>query len=204
MWVVKIGGSLERSASLPAWLDVLAGDGAGRAVVVPGGGAFAEAVRNCDRHWGLPGPLTHRMAVAAMEQFALMLCGLNEDLVAASSEAAIRSALAQGRTPVWLATSMVLAAEHEIEASWSVTSDSLAAWLARRLSAPLILVKSVALPAAETRIAALSRAGFLDQGFGRYARDLECEIFSLGPDDRPALANALRHGHPPGPALRKS
>lgn len=203
MWVVKIGGSLERSATLPAWLDVVTAEGAGRVVVVPGGGAFAETVRVCDRYWGLPGTVSHRMAIVAMEQFALMLCGLNEGLVEASNEVAIRSTLAQGNTPVWLATPMCLAAEREIEASWRVTSDSLAAWLAAKLGASLALVKSASLPAGETRIAALSRTGFLDQGFGDYARDLECEIFSLGPDDHPAFADALRYGRRPGPPLRR-
>jgi hypothetical protein len=141
------------------------------------------------------------MAMVAMEQFALMLCGLNKGLVAVSDEGAIGAVLAARQTPVWLATSMSLAANAEIEPSWRVTSDSLAAWLAGKLGAKLVLVKAAPVPAGETGIAALTRIGFLDQGFGDYARDPECEIFALGPDDHPKLAEALRHGRRPGPPL---
>ena len=42
--VVKLGGSVVRSPELDAWLDALA-KGAGRIVVVPGGGALADEVR---------------------------------------------------------------------------------------------------------------------------------------------------------------
>jgi aspartokinase-like uncharacterized kinase len=203
MWVVKIGGSLERSSTLPVWLEVVTGVGAGQVVVVPGGGSFAEAVRDCDRHWGLPGGISHRMAIVAMEQFGLMLCGLNAGLEPASDEAAMRAIWKKGRTPVWLAASMSLAAESGIEASWRVTSDSLAAWLAGRLGMPLLLVKAAPMPANTTGICALTKAGFLDLGFGDYARDLECEIFCLGPGDHPKFAEALVHGKPPDEPLER-
>ena len=72
MWVVKIGGSLQRSQSLPLWLDTVTGEPVGRVVVVPGGGGFAEAVRASDSHWGLPSWASHRMAILGMDQFALM------------------------------------------------------------------------------------------------------------------------------------
>ncbi len=202
MWVVKVGGSLERCASLPLWLEVLAAAG-GRAVVVPGGGGFAEAVRACERHWGLAGHVSHRMAIGAMGQFARMLCGFDQRLVMAGDDAAIRSALAKRRTPVWAPVPEALGTRPEIEPSWRVTSDSLAAWLAARLSASLILIKAVSRPAEETRIASLSRVGFVDDAFVAYAGALDCEIFSLGPGEHPKLARALAEGCPPGEPLVK-
>ena len=42
--VVKLGGSVVRSSELQSWLDAIA-QGAGRIVVVPGGGALADEVR---------------------------------------------------------------------------------------------------------------------------------------------------------------
>ncbi|MFA7096705.1 MAG: aspartate kinase, partial [Gammaproteobacteria bacterium] len=41
MWIVKLGGSLAQNPALKDWLEVLARDGAGRVVVVPGGGPSA-------------------------------------------------------------------------------------------------------------------------------------------------------------------
>ena len=48
MIVVKIGGSLGKADALRSWLAVLA-RGKGRVVVVPGGGAFADGVREEQR-----------------------------------------------------------------------------------------------------------------------------------------------------------
>ena len=201
VWVVKIGGSLERSPSLPAWLDLLADEGAGRLVVVPGGGSFAEAVRSNDRHWALPPLVSHRMAIVAMEQFAWMLCGLNAGLVPASSATEMDDARARGRTPVWLAAGMSLEAGAEIEASWRVSSDSLAAWLAGKLGAgALVLVKTISPPVLQ--VSELCELGYLDRGFVDYAADLGCEIVCLGADEYPRLALALGDGTCPGHPLQ--
>ena len=63
--VVKLGGSFAGSVELPAWLDALARC-AGRVVVVPGGGPFAEAVRAAQPKMRFDDHAAHRMAVLAM------------------------------------------------------------------------------------------------------------------------------------------
>jgi aspartokinase-like uncharacterized kinase len=73
-------------------------------------------------------------------------------------------------TPIWLPETMVLSAS-AIPASWSVTSDSLAVWLAAEIGAErLILVKSGTLPARADDAAALSDAGVVDEAFTHFAR----------------------------------
>ena len=47
-WVVKLGGSLYDSRHLPCWLDALSKTGA---IVVPGGGGFADRVRQAQVRW---------------------------------------------------------------------------------------------------------------------------------------------------------
>jgi len=130
--IVKLGGSLAGSTSLAQWLQIIATQGAGKAVVVPGGGAFADAVRDAQEKTGFDDRTAHRMALLAMEQFGLMLCGLQSGLVPAGSSAGIRSALGRGEVPVWTPSTMVLS-DPSIPESWEVTSDSLSAWLAARL-----------------------------------------------------------------------
>ena len=46
MWVVKLGGSLAYASELPRWLSALAEGAGGRAIIVPGGGPFADQVRH--------------------------------------------------------------------------------------------------------------------------------------------------------------
>src|SRR6201999_873925 len=150
--VVKLGGSHAGSAHLDAWLDALAACG-GRAVIVPGGGPFADAVRAAQGSMGFDDAAAHHMALLAMEQFGLALASKRPGLGVVASRDDIGTALRVGKVPVWGPTAMALAAK-EIPASWDVASDSLAAWLAGRIGATrLLLVKhgapSAPVPAAE-------------------------------------------------------
>lgn len=172
--VIKLGGNLASSAELPDWLAVLAEHGAERVVLVPGGGPFADAVRSAQAIHRFDDATAHHMALLAMQQYGLMLAGLRAELLPVDSEAAIRAALAAGRMPVWSPLPMALDPEPapELEPSWRLTSDSLAAWLARRLNiGRLALVKRCTMPdsADPTEWAA---AGIVDPLFPDHARGL--------------------------------
>ena len=171
LWVVKLGGSLALARELPPWLRVCAAL-AGRVVLVPGGGPYADAVRRAQRAQGFDDAAAHALALGAMEQFGRQLCAMQAGLVPAASAAALREALTAGLTPVWMARAMVLA-DAGIAQNWSVTSDSLAAWLAQCLQAEgLALVKSAAV--ATTDIHALAAAGVVDAAFPQWAAGLPC------------------------------
>ena len=74
MWVVKLGGSLceqaPETSPLRDWLDLLVCEGAGRVVIVPGGGKFADAVRGAQAQWCFDDLTAHNMALLAMSQTA--------------------------------------------------------------------------------------------------------------------------------------
>ncbi len=190
IWVVKLGGSLAQSRELPHWLRACAAL-AGRVVLVPGGGPYADAVRRAQRAQGFDDAAAHALALGAMEQFGRQLCALQAGLIPAATAAALREALAAGLTPVWMARAMVLA-DAGIAPNWSVTSDSLAAWLAHGLRADgLVLVKSVA--AATADIHALAAAGVVDAAFPRWAAGLQ-SLRLLHRTQWNSLADVL---HPP-------
>ena len=210
-WVLKLGGSLAGSAALPAWLDVIAAGG-GRLIVVPGGGPFADAVRAAQRARSFDDATAHRMAVLAMEQYGLMLAARCPALRPAATRAELRGALRDGGVGLWMPARM-LAGREDVEASWDVTSDSLAAWLARELAAAcLLLVKHGVGGASEecpTRVSrvpdtapvavtALVRDGIVDRAFPRYLARCGCECRLLGADDPDALGRALRTRAPTG------
>src|SRR5260370_32270117 len=140
--VIKLGGSFAFSADLGDWIAAIAAC-AGRAVIVPGGGPFADAVRAAQVQMGFDDRTAHRMALLAMEQYGCAIKSLHQALSLADSLDSIRRGLADDQVPVWLPTQMALSAT-DIPPSWDVTSDSLAAWLAGKIGAErLVLVKQV-------------------------------------------------------------
>lgn len=161
--VVKLGGSLLASPRLAALLGRL-GEAGAPLVIVPGGGPFADAVRAAQPVLGFSGEAAHRMAILAMEQTALALADIEPRLALCADEAAIAAAHAQGRAALWLPARMALAAE--VPASWDVTSDSLAAWLAIRLAARrLTLVKAAAVAAPDGPPQLWAQSGLVDAHF---------------------------------------
>jgi 5-(aminomethyl)-3-furanmethanol phosphate kinase len=171
MWVVKLGGSLAYASELPRWLSALAEGAGGRAIIVPGGGPFADQVRHAQSEWKFPDEAAHAMAVLAMEQFGLMITGIEPRLAPVRDRAQIENALAAGRVAVWLPQDMVRGHDG-IPRCWGVTSDSLAAWLAQTLAARhLLLVKSVPAPPGDTVVSDLVREGIVDAELPGFLRD---------------------------------
>jgi aspartokinase-like uncharacterized kinase len=130
--VVKVGGGIGDHA-LPG---VCAALGRRRSLlVVPGGGRFADAVREADRRFALSAETAHRMAILGMEQFGWLL----SDLIPGAVRCTDLEWIDPDRTSVLLPAGLPL----DLPASWDVTSDSIAAWVARKAGAGrLVLVKA--------------------------------------------------------------
>lgn len=162
--VVKLGGSLARSPRLPAWLDAVAGC-PDPLVLVPGGGPFADRVRELQDRWRFDDAAADAMAILAMEQFGHMLAALRPGLRPAGSRAAMDRARREGAVPIWMPGWMA-EADGARARSWDVTSDSLAARLAGRLGARhLVLVKSAAVPPGPVSVRDLADTGLVDRAF---------------------------------------
>jgi dihydroneopterin aldolase len=174
--VVKFGGSLCASAARLPWISVLCALPS-RVVIVPGGGPFADAVRLAQPGIGFDDATGHAMAVLAMEQYALALAALH-GLALAGTPEEMAMAHEAGRPALWRPAAMVAGAR-DIEPAWRVTSDSLSAWLARRLDAQaLLLIKSVDVDAGAT-LADLVDAEVVDSAFPAYVG--ETPVFVAGP-----------------------
>jgi len=141
--VVKLGGGvLGHAEHFAAVLEAIAAASRERPLlVVPGGGPFADAVRDVDRQHRLPDDAAHWMAVLAMDQYAHLVVARLAGAVLVEDPDGIAAAIAGGRVPV-LAPSRWLRAADPLPHAWEVTSDSLAAWIAGVVGARrLVLIK---------------------------------------------------------------
>ena len=194
--VVKLGGSYAGAAECREWLEALA-QCRGQVVVVPGGGPFAETVRDAQRAMGFDDRAAHRMALLAMEQYACALANLGGCELATSADE-IRRVLGLHGLPVWAPTSMVLDAS-ELPQSWGLTSDSLAAWLTGKLRVRRLLLVKRSVPCPRGLAAsALAAAGLVDPLFPRFLGASGAEGYIAGPADHAAAAAAIRSAAPPG------
>ena len=175
MIVVKLGGSLFDYPKLTDWLKILSEDGAGKVVIVPGGGPFADQVRDAQKQWKFNDQQAHKMALHAMDQFGLMLVGVAEehgyDLISACSKQEIHEILANKKTPVWLASKW-LENNAEIPQNWTVTSDSLSAWLAKELNADQLTLIKWTRTDLEVSIEELEKNNVVDSSFMNFLKEV--------------------------------
>jgi len=145
MIVVKVGGSLfdhpQLGPGLRAYLDSLAPT---PVLLVPGGGDVVEAIRRLDAIHALGEEVSHRLALSGMEltgEFLKRLIGDNLRITIPRFD------------------------QCDVPHSWDVTSDSIAARIARDHRAErLVLLKSVDVPVG-TRWETAVALGWVDPYF---------------------------------------
>lgn len=170
--VVKLGGGLLAHAPyFDATLEAIKGAaGERRLLVVPGGGPFADTVRQVDRQIALSDDAAHWMAVLAMDQYAHLVVSRLTGSVLVAEPGEIAAAVASARLPV-LAPFRWLRSADPLPHTWDVTSDSIAAWVAGAVGARrLVLVKP-------PRLCQSPRSGATGFGAGSPVRTEEVDAY---------------------------
>jgi aspartokinase-like uncharacterized kinase len=141
--VVKVGGGVLRHAVHfeRVLTEIAAASHGRRLLIVPGGGPFADTVREVDRVSRLPDDSAHWMAVLGMDQYAFLLTARLEAAVLVEDLRGIDRAIRAEKVPV-LAPFKWLRTIDPLPHTWHVTSDSIAAWVSAEVRAErLVLVK---------------------------------------------------------------
>ena len=119
MRVIKLGGSLLENAG--RILPLLAEH---EVLIIPGGGIFADAVREVYARYSLSESAAHFMAMAAMDAYGEFLSSV--------SGIPTRQSL-RGSLPAILLPYLLMRERDPLPHSWQVTSDSIACYIAAQL-----------------------------------------------------------------------
>ncbi|MEM3736901.1 MAG: hypothetical protein QXJ75_02250 [Candidatus Bathyarchaeia archaeon] len=143
--VLKFGGSLGEETNVLLKLAEKLSDLSTRhrLLVIPGGGRFADAARWYSERLHLSDATSHRIAVVAMDQYGLLLSEKirNSRMVLTLKEAV--HVADSGKLPILL-PSRLMRRVTSLPPSWDVTSDSIAAYIARTIKTErLVLITDV-------------------------------------------------------------
>ena len=139
--VIKIGGSLAlHPMKLKSLCTTLAVDSRSHGlVVVPGGGEFADVVRDVDKRFKLSSQVSHKMAILGMDQYGFLLSELLSGSCLVNELSEAQSAWDSKELAVFLPSRFFLK-ETSLENSWDVTSDSIAAYISGQLDADKLVL----------------------------------------------------------------
>ena len=191
--VLKIGGSLLTLPDLRCRLEsILSRFANKRRLLVVGGGQVADVVRRWETVHAISDEAAHWLALRAMSLNEAFLHELLPDTVLVTDRHEIHAAWTSGLVPILWSECFLRTEESTGDLSlphdWSVTSDSIAAWVAHRLNGQsLILLKSADLPSGKALDEA-ANAGLVDDHFPLAGAELSISWINVQSDPRKLVA----------------
>lgn len=175
--VLKLGGSLLTYAKLlPALERLRTRMTEFRMLLIPGGGAVANAIRQWQRIHALQDACSHWMAIRALTFNAQLLQSLDDRLRLVDDRTSAEQHWQSHPIAILNCEAYLLAEQPrqplELPHHWDATSDSVAGWVAITWPADrFILLKSVDAPD-DLTLAEASRAGLIDPQLPRWSQRL--------------------------------
>ncbi len=166
--VMKLGGSLLTLPDLDRRLESLVAQRSDmRPVIICGGGAAVDLVRQAQSRHGLSDEAAHWLALRAVTLNEALVARLLPRATSVGNGLQLSQAWEEHLWPIVCAETWLQNDERSGRTSlphhWDVTSDSIAAWVALQIPASeLALLKSVELPR-EASVIAAAKAGFVDR-----------------------------------------
>lgn len=211
--VIKIGGSLSGVTGLKALCQEIARLGSRyRLLIVPGGGEFADQVRESYKRYSLSDSTAHFMALLAMDQYGYILNEMIEGSSLVEDVQSVGKVVETGRAAVLLPSAMAMQT-YTLPHSWQVTSDSIAAWVTWEAKCRrLVLLKDVdgLLDSSRKPIAKMTanelagHAGGVDEYLARFLASAQLEVWIINGRHPKRLSELLSTNHTIGTRIEPS
>lgn len=137
-WVVKIGGSLFPEDAIEL-CKTLTGK---KALIICGGGEFANKIREYDENINFSDTATHKTAIHCMDIIGMLLADKIDGVIAVYSLEDAKKAVDDGKLPVLLPSKLFEYLD-PLEHSWKVTSDSISVYISWLLKTKILIVTNV-------------------------------------------------------------
>lgn len=178
-WVIKLGGSLSQSHHLGTLLKSLAEY---PCLIVPGGGPFADVVRETQKKQGFHDAVAHALAIRAMALYGQMLLGMEPRLHPVVTFKDWPENVVP-KQPYLCLPDPDEPSLQSLDPSWDVTSDSIAAHLALELNIPdLLLIKFVEPKEREIKLQSPTGQALIDPAFCRIVEGRPLKLWVMGPN----------------------
>ena len=131
MWILKLGGSWLKNQKLKDLLQNLILYNNSEIVLVVGGGIFADAVRVSQRFLKFDDKFANYLAIKATENYAESINSIFPEIKLTKNLNELKK---RNGLKIWL-PEKILKNERTFIKNWNSTSDSIACWLSKKISA---------------------------------------------------------------------
>ena len=144
MILFKLGGSLLNSGFMKLWINFITYHFKGSAIIVPGGGLFANHIRSVQKNYNLEDDIARDMALYSMSQMGLLISSIDRtSLHFCNTKHEISGVIEDNKVPIIGTFDFLKKRIGSPNKNWSITSDSIALLISEELQLNnLIIVKS--------------------------------------------------------------
>ncbi|MEM7027127.1 MAG: uridylate kinase [Pseudomonadota bacterium] len=177
--VIKLGGSLLGTDKLSDWLAAIEVYAKKQnIIIVPGGGIFADCVREQQQKLDYGDGVAHQQALLSMCQTGYLFKEYCPSLQIAENSGKLESLLNQHLPIIWLPYELLEVTQPHMQ-NWDFTSDSLALWLAGEIQTETLLMVKQFNEMPDNLLSTYIKNDILDQGIQLLIEEIECNIYVM-------------------------
>ena len=200
MILFKLGGSLLNSGFMKIWIKFITNHFKGRAIIIPGGGLFANHIRAVQKDYNLENDIAHDMALYSMSQMGLLISSIDRiNLHFCNTKHEISRVIEDNKVPIIGSFDFLKTRIGASNKNWSITSDSIALLISEELQLnTLLIVKSCVCSFIDSKIALnqikvnkLVSLGILDTSFSLNFQNSKTKIFLFFRDQLPNASDTV-------------
>ena len=182
------------------WINFITDQFKGRAIIVPGGGLFANHIRSVQKNYNIKDDIAHDMALYSMSQMGLLISSIDRtSLHFCNTKHEIRRVIKDNKVPIIGTFDFLNTKIGASNKNWSITSDSIALLISKELQLnTLLIVKSCWCSLIDSKIALnqikvnkLVSLGILDASFSLNFQNSKTKVFLFFRDQLPNTSDAL-------------